>query len=299
MTLPVPAVSVVMPVRNVERSIDATMRSLVGQTLREWELVVVDDGSTDATVARLRAWAAADRRIVVHVDGRNQGISARLNQGVARCRAELVARMDGDDICYPQRLEKQVAYLRAHPDVDLVGAGEMVFSSDGTPRGPRTVEGGHELVTADVLHGIPLSHPTWLGRRRWFVEHPYDGRRNGCEDQDVLLRAHRTSRYANMPDVLLAYREDGIKLRRSVRTRFVQGGMLVRWGLRNGRFAASLLAAAEHLARGARDALAVATHQERRVLARRVRTPTAAERSVFAELWNRVNLRDSPERVGP
>ncbi|MEJ3652819.1 glycosyltransferase family A protein [Actinomycetes bacterium KLBMP 9759] len=299
MTPPIPAVGIVMPVRDVERSIDAAMRSLAGQTFQDWELVVVDDGSTDATVARLRAWAAADRRVSVHVDGRNLGISARLNQCVALCRAELVARMDGDDICYPDRLEKQVAFLRAHPDVDLVGAGEMVFSSDGTPRGPRSDEGEHEAVTADVLHGIPLSHPTWTGRRRWFVEHPYDGRCDGCEDQEVLLRAYRTSRYANLPDVLLAYREDGIKLRRSVRTRFVQGGVLIRWGRRNGRLGAGVLAAAEHLARGARDVLAVATRQEQRVLTRRVRTPTAAERAAFAALWNRVNLRDSPERVGP
>ena len=158
-------------------------------------LVVLDDGSTDGTVQRLRAWADLDDRIRPFVDGRSLGLSARLNEGVRHSRAPIIARMDGDDICYPHRLETQLAFLRENPEVDVVGAGSMVFMSDGTPRGPRSRPGGHEELTANpLLDGIPLAHPTWMGRRSWFLRFPYDPRARGCEDWEVLLRGHTSSR---------------------------------------------------------------------------------------------------------
>ena len=181
-----PAVSIVMPVRNVQGTLDPAVRSIVAQTWKAWELVVLDDGSTDGTVQRLQAWADLDDRIRPFVDGRSLGISARLNEGVRYSRAPIIARMDGDDICYPHRLETQLAFLRENPEVDVVGAGSMVFMSDGTPRGPRSRPGGHEELTAHpLLNGIPLTHPTWMGRRSWFLRFPYDPRARGCEDREV------------------------------------------------------------------------------------------------------------------
>src|SRR5690348_13582682 len=194
-----PAVSIVMPVRNVQDTVDPAIRSIIAQTWTAWELVVLDDGSTDDTVQRLRAWADLDDRIRPLVDGCSRGISARLNEGVRESRAPVIARMDGDDICYPHRLETQLAFLRENPDVDVVGAGSMVFTSDGTARGPRSRPGGHDELTANALRdGVPLAHPTWMGRRSWFLRFPYDQRARGCEDQEVLLRGHASSRYASL-----------------------------------------------------------------------------------------------------
>jgi glycosyltransferase involved in cell wall biosynthesis len=194
-----PAVSIVMPVRNVQGTIDPAIRSIVAQTWKALELVVLDDGSTDGTVQRLRAWADLDDRIRPVVDGCSLGISARRNQGVRHSRAPIIARMDGDDICYPHRLETQLAFLRENPEVDIVGPGSMAFMSDGIPRGlrrpasgrpVRSWPGGHEELTANpLLNGIPLAHPTSMGRRSWFLRFPYDPRARGCEN--CILRSSR------------------------------------------------------------------------------------------------------------
>lgn len=282
-----PEVSVVMPVRNGAATLDLAIQSIVQQSFEDWELLVVDDGSTDGAVARMQAWATRDDRLRVQVDGRAVGISQRLNQGVASARGSLIARMDGDDISYPGRLAKQVAYLRTHPDVDVVAARMLVFASDGLVRGQRPASGGeHAAVTANVLRGIPLPHPTWMGRREWFLRNRYDPRAGGCEDQELLLRAMATSRYASLPDVLLGYREDRLKLRRSLVPRLHQGAFLLRYGARNQLLVPSAVAAVNQLARGVRDILAVVTRQQDLVLRRRSQAASTAEVAAWTELWS-------------
>jgi glycosyltransferase involved in cell wall biosynthesis len=276
-----PVVSVIMPVRNVAATVDLAIRSVVDQTFAEWELVVVDDGSSDDTPARLQRWADLDGRIRVHVDGAAKGISARLNQGVHLAEGEYVARMDGDDISLPERLAVQVAHLREHPDVDLVGAGEMVFSSNGDLRGYRLGPPDHPAITAAVLSGIPVSHPTWVGRRDWFLRNPYDLTAAACEDQELLLRAHATSTYANVPDVLLAYREDRIKLRRSLEARAASASYLLRYGRTRRALLPAAVAASSQYVRGARDAVAVLIGRQEWVMRRRV----VPARQCDEEVW--------------
>jgi glycosyltransferase involved in cell wall biosynthesis len=287
-----PAVSIVMPVRNVQGTIDPAIRSIVAQTWKAWELVVLDDGSTDGTVQRLRAWADLDDRIRPFVDGRALGLPARLNEGVRHSRAPIIARMDGDDICYPHRLETQLAFLRENPEVDVVGAGSMVFTSDGTARGPRSRPGGHEELTANpLLNGIALAHPTWMGRRCWFLRFPYDPRARCCEDWEVLLRGYTSSRYASLPDVLLGYREDRIKLRRSVEARLHEVIFLLRYGARDRRVLSSLIGVAGQLAKAARDAMAVMARRQDLVLVRRNQVPTPSEIATWKVMWS--NFADS------
>jgi glycosyltransferase involved in cell wall biosynthesis len=275
-----------MPVRNVESTLDAALRSIVAQTFADWELVVIDDGSTDGTVQRLRDWADRDERIRPLIDGRSVGISGRLNEGVLRARADIIARMDGDDICYPHRLETQLDFLRAHPDVDVVGAGAMVFTSDGSPLGPRNRPGGHEELTANPFrNGIPLVHPTWMGRRSWFLRFPYDQRARGCEDWEVLLRGHSSSRYASLPDVLLGYREDRIKLRRSVQARLHEVRVMLHYGVRHGCLLSSVIGSAGELAKVARDTMAVAARRQDLVLLRRNEVPSPSQTATWRAMW--------------
>lgn len=294
---PRPEVSVVMPVRNVARTVELAVMSIVDQTVRDWELVVLDDGSTDDTVEVLRTLADRDERIHVHVDGRSRGIAQRLNQGVGLARAPYVARMDGDDLSLPERLELQLDLVHRRPEVDLVGAGEMVFSSDGTLRGRRIGPAEHADIVRAPLYGIPVSHPTWLGRRDWFLRHGYDTSADACEDQELLLRASAESTYANVQRVVMAYREDRIKLDRSVAARRSTARYLVRYGRRHGRTAPALVAAAGQLLRGARDAAAVWSGREELVLRRRVGPATAEDEAVWARLRPAVvqgRVRESP-----
>ncbi|MET0897020.1 MAG: glycosyltransferase family A protein [Mycobacterium sp.] len=282
-----PAVSIVMPVRNSQGTIDAAVRSIVAQTCTAWELVVVDDGSTDGTAERLRAWADIDDRIRPLVDGRWLGTSARRNQGVQHSRAPIIAQMDGDDICYPHRLATQLAFLRENPEVDVVGAGSMVFTSDGALRGPRGRPGGHAELTANpLLNGIPLAGPTWMGRRSWFLEFPYDPRARNCEDWELLLRGYTSSRYANLPDVLLGYREDRVKLRRSIEARLRGVIYLLRYGIRDHRVLSGVVGSAAQLAKGARDVMAVLARREDLVLVRRNQVPSPSEIATWRALWS-------------
>ncbi|PLX95140.1 MAG: glycosyl transferase, partial [Desulfuromonas sp.] len=121
-----PQVSILMPVRNEERFLPAALRSIQKQTLRNWELVVVDDGSCDRTPEILRSFAKSDQRIRIFSQSA-VGLVQALNRGLQACSAPLVARMDGDDICHPLRLEKQLQRFRDDPSVGLVACSVRHF----------------------------------------------------------------------------------------------------------------------------------------------------------------------------
>jgi glycosyltransferase involved in cell wall biosynthesis len=214
-----PLVSVLLPVRNGARTLPAALASLRHQSFADFEVLVLDDGSDDGS--RQLAAAAGDARIRVLADGRHLGLAARLNEGVRQARGSLLARMDADDLCFPQRLELQVRFLQQHPEVDLVGCRAVVFrDGDGATIGLLQPPAGHEALVRRAWNNIPLPHPTWLGRRGWFERFPYRAPEVlRAEDQEVLLRALPASRYACLPQVLLAYRQGPYSLPRTLTAR--------------------------------------------------------------------------------
>lgn len=214
-----PLVSVLLPVRNGARTLPAALASLRHQTWTDLEVLVLDDGSDDAS-CRVAA-ATGDPRIRVLADGRQRGLAARLNEGVRQARGSFVARMDADDLCFPQRLELQVRFLQQHPEIDLVGCRAVVFrDADGATIGLLQPPAAHEALVRRPWNNIPLPHPSWLGRRSWFERFPYRiPEVLRAEDQDVLLRALPASRYACLPQVLLAYRHGPFQLRRTLTAR--------------------------------------------------------------------------------
>jgi glycosyltransferase involved in cell wall biosynthesis len=215
-----PAVSVLLPVRNGGRFLRPALQSLLAQTMGDLEVILLDDGSTDGSPALARS--LGDPRIRIVEDGQHRGLSARLNQGVQLARAELIARMDADDICLPRRFELQRAYLAAHPEVDLLGCRAAVFR-DGEVLGLLPYAADHAALVARPWHTIPLPHPTWMGRRSWFLRHPYRTPEvQRAEDQELLVRAATSSRYACLPDVLLAYRLGAPDLRKTLLARRTQ-----------------------------------------------------------------------------
>ena len=116
-----PAISIVMPFRNAGRTIAATLCSITAQSERDFELIAVDDGSTDQSAAIAREAAARDVRIAL-ITAQGRGLVAALNAGIAAARSDLIARMDADDEMHPQRLERQRRFLERHEDVALVGS---------------------------------------------------------------------------------------------------------------------------------------------------------------------------------
>lgn len=214
----VPGVSILLPARNASRTLSLALASLLDQTYRDFEILLLDDGSEDDTPALARR--SNDTRLRFLADGRHLGLAARLNQGIDAARGRYVARMDADDVSFPERLARQVGFLDAHPDVDLLGCRAVVFRDDGRVVGLLPFAGTHAALYARPWRGIPLPHPGWMGRRAWFERHRYrDPEVLRAEDQELLLRAAPVSRYACLEDVLLGYRQGPFALGRTLLAR--------------------------------------------------------------------------------
>lgn len=212
-----PLISVVLPVYNAGMTLPLALASIYRQTFREWELILIDDGSTDACMA---GFSPLDNRVRVVQDGRNLGLAARLNQGIDLASGRYLARMDQDDVAYPRRLETQVSFLEAHPDIDLLATRALLFRNDGSVIGLSRFRRTHEEICASPWRGFFLPHPTWMGRTEWFRRHRYRiPEVVRAEDQELLLRSYSGSRFACLPEVLLGYRQPGLPLEKVLTSR--------------------------------------------------------------------------------
>ena len=213
-----PIVSIVLPVYNGGTVLATALASIHRQTFREWEQILIDDGSTDGCMAGFRS---SDSRVRVVQDGSNLGVAARLNQGIDLARGKYLARMDHDDIAYPGRIEAQVKFLEERLDVDLVATRALLFRDDGSAIGLFPFRQTHAEICARPWQGFYLPHPTWMGKIEWFRRHRYRiPEILRAEDQELLLRTYRASRFACLPEVLLGYRQTELSLRKVLTARF-------------------------------------------------------------------------------
>jgi glycosyltransferase involved in cell wall biosynthesis len=214
-------VSVLLPVRNAVRTVDAAMRSIVNQTEGAWELIGVDDGSTDGSGEKLKEWARRDSRVRI-IQGEGQGVVRALNRGHAECSAPLVARMDADDESHPERLALQLAALEADPTLTGVGAGVEIFRED-RPVSPNMLSyarwmGGlrtPEDVRRERFIESPLCQPAVMMRKAALED--AGGYREGDfpEDYELWLRLlSKGARFKNLPEVLLRWRDQESRLTR-------------------------------------------------------------------------------------
>lgn len=203
---PTPAVSVLMPVYNGERFLAEAIDSILGQTFTDFEFVIIDDGSTDASPAILADYASRDPRIRV-LRQANAGIVAALNRGLTECRAPLVARMDADDVCLPQRLAAQVNYLTQYPDLVAVGTAFQLISASGE-RGPIVRNPSSPRAIARGLRSANrLAHPTVMMRRdAVLAAGGYREALRHAEDYDLWARLSLVHKLANLSECLLLYR---------------------------------------------------------------------------------------------
>ena len=203
-----PVVSVVLPVFNAERYLARAVDSILNQTFHDFELIAVDDGSRDGSLKMLRDYEARDGRVRV-ISRPNTGIVGALNDGLAAAGGEFVARMDSDDISLPDRFEKQLNYLRAHPQCVLVGCQVTLIDPDDAQICPKhdTCFTHEEIDSAHLSWGWPLVHPTIMARREALQRvGGYREAYKWLEDLDIFLRLAEIGRLANLPDVLVYYR---------------------------------------------------------------------------------------------
>jgi glycosyltransferase involved in cell wall biosynthesis len=274
-----------MAMRNAERTLPAALASLAGQTYRNWELILLDDGSTDGSIAAARQFA--DRRAALRADGHQRGLAARLNEAIELARGKYLARMDADDVCYPERFERQVAFLESHPEVDLVGTGAMVFAGEGAPLGLFPARARHEQICARPWAGFYLAHPTWMGRTEWFRRHRYDPTVTKAQDQDLLLRAWDSSRYAALVEPLLGYRQEALSLGKIFAGRYFFSRAIARKARATGSPLFALRGLTGQAAKALVDAIAVATGLSRRILRHRAQPFPESEGARWREVWQR------------
>lgn len=211
-----PLISFVLPLYNVAATLDEALASIASQTHEDWEAVCVDDGSTDETASRLEAWRRRNRRIRGIRFPENRGIVPALNAGLAAARGEYVARMDGDDIAHPRRLERQLDHLRSLEPrrVAVVGCRVRFFPEEAVAAGARKYAAWlNSLLTPeeharDLYVECTLAHPSMLFRTE--VVRGLGGyeSRGWPEDYDLLLRLHAAGfGAAKVEEELLLWRE--------------------------------------------------------------------------------------------
>ena len=210
-----------MPCHNVQATVDEAVRSIVEQTLSSFELIVVDDGSTDNTAHRLREWAEKDSRIRV-LSLPHGGIIEALNSGLVACKSGLIARMDADDRAHPERLEKQAQFMSGHPDLAVLGSHVRAFPKGKVQEGFRQyVEWLNSLdtperIARDIYIESPLAHPSTMIRGEWLHQVGGYQEHGWPEDYDLWLRMHVAGATMDkLPEVLLDWREHPERLTRT------------------------------------------------------------------------------------
>jgi glycosyltransferase involved in cell wall biosynthesis len=276
-------ISIAMPFFNSAATLELSVRSILNQSYGDFELLLCDDGSDDHGLAIAHGFD--DPRVICWSDGRRLRLAARLNECIDRSRGLYLARMDADDIAYPDRLARQLAFLQAHADVDLCGAGVMIFGRHGRPLWRFDPALEHEDVVRSPFRGFPLWHPVWMGRIEWFRRWRYEETAWLAQDQELLLRSYRLSRFANLPQVLLGYRRERITLKKLFYYKMLHIKYVWRQPKAVPTVRRKLQLLAVIAARFAANCLAVSLGFERRLGHQAARTPTDAELAAWRALW--------------
>ena len=197
-----PLISVLLPVYNCEKYILDAIKSILNQTFTDFELLIIDDASTDGTVAVVNSFK--DKRIKIIQKPQNSGLSKSLNQGITIANGKYIARMDGDDISLPERLAKQFAFLEDNEDVAVCGTAFQIIGTDIIVSGPED----HEDIKAAMLMQCSIGHPTAMLRKSFLDEHAlfYDTEKEPAEDFDLWARISGLGKLHNLQEVLFHYR---------------------------------------------------------------------------------------------
>jgi glycosyltransferase involved in cell wall biosynthesis len=280
-------VSVGMPVYNCEKTIKASVKSILNQTYDNWELIAIDDGSKDQTLSILKSFT--DSRIKIFSDGVNKNLPNRLNEAISLSKGKYFARMDGDDIAYPERFQAQVKYLEKHPEVDLLSTNIVVIDQNNHATGGFISVQSHEEICRRPWAGFPMTHPTWMGRLEWFRTHQYRPQAIRTEDTDLLLRTYDISRFAQLPEVMLGYRVDSLSLKKILPGRYYTSLSLLEKAFVGKKYLYAL-GVIEQAAKAAVDIFAITTGLNFKLLKHRVGEPlTEAEQAQWQKIWEQCN----------
>lgn len=209
-----------MPIYNAGLHLSAAIMSIINQSYTNWELLIIDDGSTDGSLDNINN--IKDCRIKIFKHKNNKGLAYRLNESINIAKGTYFARMDQDDICHSDRFKKQIEFIKENPGVNLIGTSCILIDEKNNILGYKPYPEKHHEICKNPWAEIKLAHPTWLGRTEWFLSimyaypAPYLS-----EDQEFLLRAYKMSKFHCLQECLLAYRiRNSFSLLKRTRTRY-------------------------------------------------------------------------------
>lgn len=197
--------TIAIPIYNDVQTLQLAVRSVFAQTLEDWELILVDDGSSDGSVDLVRQ--IDDPRVSVYADGKNQGLAARLNEIADLARADVLLRMDADDAMHPERLSRQLEVLEKNA-LDLVASRAYAFDIGNNVYGLYN-ERPIPISSAGWLNNGIITHPSVAGRTEWFRRNRYDEGLRKTQDKELWIRAATSARLIKLDERLLFYRVRG------------------------------------------------------------------------------------------
>lgn len=209
MTSSLPPVSIGIPFFNAADDLLDAIRSVFAQTHEDWELILVDDGSTDCSLSLAKS--INDPRVRVYSDGKNKRLATRLNQISQLAKYDFVARMDADDLMSPMRIERQLRLLVSNPALDLVSTGLYSLDNENRPIGSRCVSPKHMINAKSLLAGNSgILNGSIVARRDWFLRNPYKETLDRAQDANLWLQAYSQNdlNVTVMNEPLYFYRED-------------------------------------------------------------------------------------------
>ncbi len=185
----VPTISVVMPVYNAGKYLAAAIESVLNQTFTAFELLLINDGSADGSLAVMQSFT--DSRIRILDNEGNKGLVYSLNSGITEAKGRYIARMDADDICLPERFQLQLDYLEKYPEIGLVAGFITFINADGQDSGSWASDreaSNPQLIRKYMTKECCIAHPTVMGRAALFGRYLYAANQKAIEDYDLWLR---------------------------------------------------------------------------------------------------------------
>lgn len=202
-----PLVSVVMPIYNAEKYLTQAIESILSQTLENFELILINDASTDKTLQIIRKYKKRDNRIRIINNKKNLQMAQSLNLAISKAESDLIARMDQDDISFPNRLEVQYDFMNSHPSVAIVGNNIIIINEKNKVIGKRTYPTTSNGLKKILFRYSAFAHPTVMFRKSAFQKvKGYNQEKHPCEDIDLWFRLGKKYEFASIPSFLLKYR---------------------------------------------------------------------------------------------
>lgn len=199
-----PKISVILPVYNASAFLKKAIDSIILQTYTDWELIVINDGSTDNSEEIILSYT--DKRIKYYNNETNLGLITSLNKAILLCSGEYIARMDADDISLPERFTKQINFLDKNRDYAMCGSFAQIIDSLDNITGKIIHVTDNDYLKVNLLFSVPFVHPSMMIRSDIFNEALFDKEYLHAEDYDLWTRISKNHKVANIPDFLLKYR---------------------------------------------------------------------------------------------